>query len=118
MVGLLTIIPLMRLESLGRYYYWCWYFRWLRDRTTLKDATKISPNYEPAFDRRNEKKVHKTDIYIKPDITEYGYIWQRKRDGKGPRFLNKERGRDRMRFEIKSINITELDNFTYDYVVD
>jgi hypothetical protein len=23
-----------------------------------------------------------------------------------------------MRFEIKSINITELDNFTYDYVVD
>jgi NTE family protein len=34
----------------------------------------FSPNYEPAFDRRNEKKCPKTDIYIKPDITEYGVI--------------------------------------------
>jgi hypothetical protein len=34
----------------------------------------FSPNYEPAFDRRNEKKGPKTDIYIKPDITEYGVI--------------------------------------------
>jgi NTE family protein len=96
----------------------------------------FSPNYEPAFDRRNEK--NKTDIYIKPDITEYGVI----SFDKGKEII--EKGEEAFLFfekikelvsndsikyrkpkyriqtdslEIKSINITELDNFTYDYVL-
>jgi NTE family protein len=45
-----------------------------RDRNSLKDATRILANYKSSFDRKMKEKYLKTDIYIKPDIKDYGVI--------------------------------------------
>ena len=47
----------------------------LRDRTTLKDATKILVQITNLQSiEKMKSNILKTDIYIKPDITEYGVI--------------------------------------------
>jgi NTE family protein len=61
--GVTNNYPIDAIRKLGQ-IMWCCVQDDLKDRTTLKDATNFSPNYEPAFDRRNEKKGPKTDIYI------------------------------------------------------
>jgi NTE family protein len=34
----------------------------------------LGTNYKSSFDRKNEGKIIKTDIYIKPDIKDFGVI--------------------------------------------
>jgi NTE family protein len=47
----------------------------LRDRNSLKDATRILVKLQ-IFIRKDEEKYLETDIYIKPDIKDMGYlIW-------------------------------------------
>jgi NTE family protein len=112
----------------------------LRDRSTLKDATKILVQITNLHSiEKMKENILKTDIYIKPDITEYGVI----SFDKGKEIIEKgeeatfsvfekikELGRNdsieyrkpKLRIQmdslkIKNINITELDNFTKDYVL-
>lgn len=112
----------------------------LRDRTTLNDATKILVQITNLHSIEKMKdNVLKTDIYIKPDITNYGVI----SFDKGKEIIQKgeeatfsvfekikELGRnDSIQYrkpklkiqtdslQIDNINITELDNFTKDYVL-
>lgn len=112
----------------------------LRDRTTLKDATKILVQITNLHSiEKMKNSVLKTDIYIKPDITEYGVISFDKgkeivEKGEEATFAVfekiKELGQNdsiqyrkpKLRIQtdslqIKSINITELNNFTNDYVL-
>jgi NTE family protein len=47
----------------------------LLDRTQLKDATKflVQITSLPVY-RKNEEEYINTDIYIKPDISQYGVV--------------------------------------------
>jgi len=112
----------------------------LRDRTTLNDATKILVQITNLHSiEKMKNNVLKTDIYIKPDITNYGVI----SFDKGKEIIQKgeeatfsvfekikELGRnDSIQYrkpklkiqtdslQIDNINITELDNFTKEYVL-
>lgn len=112
----------------------------LRDRTTLNDATKILVQITNLHSiEKMKNNVLKTDIYIKPDITDYGVISFDKgkeiiQKGEEATFAVfekiKELGRnDSIQYrkpklktqtdslQIDDINITELDNFTKDYVL-
>jgi NTE family protein len=112
----------------------------LRDRSTLKDATKILVQITNLHSIEKMKgNVLKTDIYIKPDITEFGVISFDKgkeiiEKGEEAAFsvfeIMKELGRNdsiqykkpKLRIQtdslhIKNINIAQLDNFTKDYVL-
>jgi NTE family protein len=112
----------------------------LRDRTTLKDATKILVQITNLQSiEKMKSNILKTDIYIKPDITEYGVIsFDKGKDiiekGEEATFSVFEKikelgSNDTILYrkpkykiqtdslQIKNINITELDNFTYDYVL-
>jgi NTE family protein len=112
----------------------------LRSRSSLNDATKILVQITNLHSIEEMKdNILKTDIYIKPDITEYGVI----SFDKGKEIIEKgeeatfsvferikklgyndsiqyKKPKLRIRtdsLQIKKINITELDNFTYDYVL-
>jgi NTE family protein len=112
----------------------------LRDRTTLRDATRILVQITNLHSiEKMKNNILKTDIYIKPDITKYGVI----SFDKGKEIIEKgeeaafsvfekikklgyndsiQRKKTKLRIQtdsiqIKNINITELDNFTYDYVL-
>ena len=112
----------------------------LRDRSTLNDATKILVQITNLQSiEKMKKNILKTDIYIKPDIAEFGVI----SFDKGKEIIEKgeeatfavfekikELGcNDSIQYkkpklrvqtdslQIKNINITELDNFTKDYVL-
>lgn len=112
----------------------------LRDRTTLNDATKILVQITNLHSiEKMKSNVLKTDIYIKPDITEYGVISFDKGNeiiekGEEATFPLFEKIKDlafndsipykkpklkikKDSLHIKNINITELDNFTKDYVL-
>ncbi|TRX02219.1 patatin-like phospholipase family protein [Flavobacterium gawalongense] len=111
----------------------------LLDRTQLKDATKILVQITNLQSRdRMKKNVKDTDIYIKPDIKNYGVI----SFDKGKEIIRKGEEATFSVFEklkllvdesnpykkpelkivtdslqIKNINCNELDNYTQDYVV-
>jgi NTE family protein len=112
----------------------------LRSRSSLNDATKILVQITNLHSIEKMKdNILKTDIYIKPDITEYGVISFDKgkeiiEKGEEATFSVFERikklgSNDSIQYkkpklrirtdslQIKKINITELDNFTYDYVL-
>jgi NTE family protein len=112
----------------------------LRSRSSLNDATKILVQITNLHSIEEMKdNILKTDIYIKPDITEYGVISFDKgkeiiEKGEEATFSVFERikklgSNDSIQYkkpklrirtdslQIKKINITELDNFTYDYVL-
>ena len=111
----------------------------LLDRNQLKDATKILiqiTNLQSI--ERMKKNVSNTDVYIKPDITQYGVI----SFDKGKEIIIKGEDATFAVFEqikklvdesnpykkpklilnsdslqISAININELDNYTKDYVI-
>ena len=110
----------------------------LSDRTQLKDATKILVQITNLQSiERMKKNVTNTDVYIKPDITQYSVI----SFDKGKEIITKGEEAafavfEQMRnlgdnsnpykkpklilisdsLQIKAININELDNYTKEYV--
>ncbi|MFV5690626.1 patatin-like phospholipase family protein [Flavobacterium sp. LT1R49] len=111
----------------------------LLDRTQLKDATKILVQITNLQSReRMKRNVKDTDIYIKPDIKNYGVISFDKgkeiiRKGEEATFSvfeklkllvdeSKPYKKPELKIitdslQIENINCNELDNYTHDYVV-
>ncbi|SFE59521.1 patatin-like phospholipase family protein [Flavobacterium xueshanense] len=111
----------------------------LYDRTQLRDATKILVQITNLQSiERMRKNVTNTDIYIKPDVTQYGVISFDKgneiiRKGEEATFAVYEQiknivdesnpyqkpklelGSDSI--QIRAINSNELDNYTKEYVI-
>ncbi|MBC5837403.1 patatin-like phospholipase family protein [Flavobacterium muglaense] len=111
----------------------------LRDRKSLKDATKILVQITNLHSIEKMKlNIEKTDIYIKPDIKDYGVISFDKGTeiikkgedatfavyekikvlGEGTHFYTKPKlkiASDTL--QIRNVNSNELDNFTKDYVL-
>ena len=111
----------------------------LYDRTQLRDATKILVQITNLQSiERMRKNVTNTDIYIKPDVTQYGVISFDKgneiiRKGEEATFAVYEQiknivdesnpyrkpklelGSDSIK--IRAINSNELDNYTKEYVI-
>jgi NTE family protein len=46
----------------------------LRDRNFSKMPQNLGTNYKSSFDRKMKGNIIKTDIYIKPDIKDFGVI--------------------------------------------
>ena len=95
----------------------------LLDRNQLKDATKILIQITNLHSiERMKKNVDNTDIYIRPDITQYSVI----SFDKGKDIITKGEEATFAVFEelklisdslyIKNINSTRLDNYTKEYV--
>lgn len=111
----------------------------LYDRTQLKDATKILVQITNLQSiERMKKNVINTDIYIKPDVTQYGVISFDKgneiiRKGEEATFAVYEQLKKivdesnpyrkpnlQLRsdsLQIRAINSNELDNYTKEYVI-
>lgn len=111
----------------------------LLDRTQLKDATKILVQITNLQSiERMKKNVTNTDIYIKPDITQYGVISFDKgkeiiRKGEEATFAVYEQIKKIVdesnpyrkpklelssdSIQIRAINSNELDNYTKEYVI-
>lgn len=111
----------------------------LLDRTQLKDATKILVQITNLQSiERMKKNVTNTDIYIKPDVTQYGVISFDKgneiiRKGEEATFAVYEQIKNIVdesnpyrkpklelrsdSIQIKAINSNELDNYTKEYVI-
>jgi NTE family protein len=111
----------------------------LLDRTQLKDATKILVQITNLQSiERMKRNVTDTDIYIRPDVTQYGVISFDKgkeiiRKGEEATFavyeqLKKIVGesnpykKPKLKFhsdslQINAINSNELDNYTKEYVI-
>lgn len=111
----------------------------LLDRTQLKDATKILVQITNLQSiERMKKNVTNTDIYIKPDVTQYGVISFDKgneiiRKGEEATFAVYEQLKKIVdesnpyrkpklelrsdSLQIRAINSNELDNYTKEYVI-
>lgn len=111
----------------------------LYDRTQLKDATKILVQITNLQSiERMKKNIINTDIYIKPDVTQYGVISFDKgneiiRKGEEATFAVYEQLKKivdesnpyrkpnlQLRsdsLQIRAINSNELDNYTKEYVI-
>ena len=111
----------------------------LYDRTQLKDATKILVQITNLQSiERMKKNVINTDIYIKPDVTQYGVISFDKgneivRKGEEATFAVYEQIKSIVdesnpyrkpklelqsdSIKIRAINSNELDNYTKEYVI-
>lgn len=111
----------------------------LLDRTQLKDATKILVQITNLQSiERMKRNVTNTDIYIKPDVTQYGVISFDKgneiiRKGEEATFAVYEQLKKIVdesnpyrkpklelrsdSLQIRAINSNELDNYTKEYVI-
>ncbi|WP_426062332.1 patatin-like phospholipase family protein [Flavobacterium sp. DSP2-3-1] len=111
----------------------------LYDRTQLRDATKILVQITNLQSiERMRKNVTNTDIYIKPDVTQYGVISFDKgneiiRKGEEATFAVYEQIKNIVdesnpyrkpklelrsdSIQIRAINSNELDNYTKEYVI-
>ena len=111
----------------------------LMDRTQLKDATKILVQITSLQSKdRMKKSISNTDIYIKPDISQYGVVSFDKgkeiiRKGEEAAFAVYEQIKKiadesnpyrkpklELRsdsIQIRAINSNELDNYTKEYVI-
>lgn len=111
----------------------------LLDRTQLKDATKILVQITTLQSiERMKKNISNTDIYIKPDISQYGVVSFDKgkeiiRKGEEATFAVYEQIKNIVdesnpyrkpklelrsdSIHIKAINSNELDNYTKEYVI-
>lgn len=111
----------------------------LRDRNSLKDATKILVQITNLHSiEKMKSNIEKTDIYIKPDIKDYGVISFDKgkeiiKKGEDATFSVYEKlkvlgeqanpyVKPKLKIQtdslqLKDINCNELDNFTKEYVL-
>ncbi|WP_367756475.1 patatin-like phospholipase family protein [Flavobacterium sp. WC2430] len=111
----------------------------LRDRNSLKDATKILVQITNLHSiEKMKSNIEKTDIYIKPDIKDYGVIsFDKGKEiikkgedatfsvyekikvlGEGSNYYSKPKLKIQSdSLQLKNINCNELDNFTKEYVL-
>lgn len=111
----------------------------LLDRTQLKDATKILVQITNLQSiERMKKNISNTDVYIKPDISQYGVVSFDKgneiiRKGEEATFAVYEQLKNIVdvsnpyhkpkmelssdSLQIKGINTSKLDNYTKEYVI-